>query len=62
MRLTIDRDRCSGHGRCYTLHPELFSADEEGFPELSMPIVPPELEAGASEACDACPERAISVS
>ena len=31
MRLTIDAEMCTGHGRCYTLSPQLLSDDEEGF-------------------------------
>ena len=29
-RLEIDSDRCTGHGRCYSLAPKLFDADEYG--------------------------------
>ena len=31
MKLTVDAHLCSGHGRCYTLVPELFTTDDEGF-------------------------------
>ena len=27
-RVTVDADRCTGHGRCYTLAPDVFDADE----------------------------------
>ena len=30
MRVRVDRDRCQGHGRCYSLAPELFEPDEVG--------------------------------
>ena len=26
MRITLDRMRCTGHGRCYTVAPEVFVA------------------------------------
>ena len=31
MKLTIDAAMCTGHGRCYTLAPDLLSYDDEGF-------------------------------
>src|SRR6187401_456533 len=30
MRVLIDEDRCTGHGRCYSLVPDLFDADDQG--------------------------------
>jgi ferredoxin len=30
MRVSIDQVKCQGHGRCYTLAPELFGEDDEG--------------------------------
>ena len=62
-RITIDRDKCSGHGRCYTLAAPFFEPDEEGFP-----VILDERE-GADDAnlslllaaAENCPERAIAV-
>ena len=32
MKIRIDEELCSGHGRCYSLAPEVFSArDDDGF-------------------------------
>ena len=30
MRLRIDAEMCTGHGRCYALAPEVFEPDEDG--------------------------------
>ena len=30
-RVAVDADRCVGHGRCYTLAPEVFDSDERGY-------------------------------
>ena len=30
MRVSIDADRCQGHGRCFTLAPSLFTFDDLG--------------------------------
>ena len=40
MRIAIDPERCSGHGRCYSLCPELFDEDEDGYPVLISESVP----------------------
>ncbi|EUA40756.1 ferredoxin [Mycobacterium avium subsp. hominissuis 101] len=29
-RVVVDAERCTGHGRCYTLAPDVFDADEFG--------------------------------
>ena len=63
MKLTIEAARCTGHGRCYTLAPQLLTDDEEGFvAERGQAIdVPPGLEAAARDAALSCPEGAISI-
>ncbi len=63
MRVRIDADLCSGHGRCYTLSPELFQSDDDGFPVQSGSEieVPPGLEEAARRAVANCPEGAISI-
>ncbi len=59
MKLRIDPDTCTGHGRCYALAPELFDCDDEGYGQVSRPDVDPAQEAAARKAVLACPERAI---
>jgi ferredoxin len=60
MRAQIDRDRCQGHGRCYTLAPTLFTEDDEG-----QGIVIGEGEVAESDVASAhlaeanCPENAV---
>ena len=62
MRIRIDENLCSGHGRCYTLAPDLFEDDERGFGQvIGAGDVAPEHEAQALAAARACPERAISI-
>jgi ferredoxin len=61
--LSVDDTRCTGHGRCYSVSPNLLSDDEEGMVTLrgsSMPISDDQL-ADAEEAVAACPERAITL-
>lgn len=34
MKVKVDGGLCTGHGRCYSLAPEVFEADDEGYSEL----------------------------
>lgn len=62
MRVVIDKAACSGHGRCYTLAPSVFAADDNGYGELVIEgKLPPELEPAARTGEANCPERAIRV-
>ena len=62
MKLSIDHDRCTGHGRCYELAPEVFDSDDSGYTVLLVDgDVPADLEARARQASLNCPESAISV-
>jgi len=61
MKVIIDHEACTGHGRCYVLSPDVFDADDEGYSTLRMTDVPPELEAQARTAVLNCPERAITI-
>jgi ferredoxin len=61
MRIRIDRNLCTGHGRCFSLAPEVFDYDEEGFSVLRLEKVPPDLEVTARRGARGCPERAVAV-
>jgi ferredoxin len=63
MRISVDLGRCNGHGRCYTVSPEVYAPDEEGYcaDEGRGREIPPRLEAAAVTGARACPEGAISV-
>jgi ferredoxin len=62
VKLSVDQVKCTGHGRCYDLAPELFDEDDAGRCVLLHADVPGELEAKAQVAADNCPEEAIRVS
>jgi ferredoxin len=61
VQLVIDRERCSGHGRCYTLAPGLVQADDDGLPVLEDPSLAAADPEAAEAAVRACPEGAISL-
>lgn len=61
MKIRIDSEACTGHGRCYAVAPELFEADDSGYGQVIEEDVAPEREADARRAVASCPERAISI-
>jgi len=61
MKVVIDGERCTGHGRCYAVSPTLFEADEEGRGILISTETPTGLRHEAQLAASSCPERAITV-
>jgi ferredoxin len=63
MRISVDAGQCTGHGRCYTVSPEVYAPDDEGFcaDRGHTRAVPAGLEAAAQAGAQACPERAITI-
>ncbi len=61
MRINVDPTRCTGHGRCYSLAPEVFDADDDGYCATREREVPSALEDQAVKGVRSCPERAIAV-
>lgn len=61
-RVWVDPDRCVGHGRCYTLAPDVFDADENGHSLVRVERVSGELEQQAVTGAQNCPEQAITLS
>jgi ferredoxin len=62
MKVAIDTQRCTGHGRCYATAPALFVDDERGFGQvIGDGAVAPEHSESARAAARACPEQAVSL-
>ena len=61
MRVRLDEEACQGHGRCYTLAPAVFDADDLGHCVVLTEEVTPEHEAAARLGVDNCPEHALSI-
>ncbi len=61
MKITVDGTKCTGHGRCYTLAPDVLFYDDEGFVTIRDVEfdVPPGREALIADVILACPEAAI---
>jgi ferredoxin len=60
MSLSIDPDKCQGHGRCALASPDLFDVSDDGFGVVLEPEPGPEYDAEIATAIGSCPEQAIS--
>jgi ferredoxin len=63
MKLSVTT-ACVGHGRCYSLAPQMLDSDDEGFVTIrdGDPItVPDGMEQLADEVAGTCPENAIII-
>lgn len=61
MRVSVDWQRCEGHGMCANAAPELFALDDEGELRLLQDVVPEELSRRAETAVRMCPVAALGV-
>jgi ferredoxin len=61
MRVRVDREKCTGHGRCYALAPEVYEADDEGYCVIPNENVAAELADVARRGALNCPEDAIEI-
>ena len=59
VRVSVDRELCVGHGRCYVLAPEVFDEDERGHCVIRRAHVPAALRKQAELGRESCPESAI---
>lgn len=61
MKVRIDQDLCAGHGRCYSLAPDVYEPDDLGHGVVINEDLPEEMRARAELGVANCPERAISL-
>jgi ferredoxin len=61
MKLRVDPDECTGHGRCYRIAPDLLSYDDEGYVSIRGQEIeiPADFADVAAELEGTCPEGAI---
>jgi ferredoxin len=61
MKVQVDPDLCTGHGRCYALAPDVFAPDDFGHCEVLVPVAEGPLADQARIGAENCPERAITI-
>jgi ferredoxin len=62
VKLKVDADECTGHGRCYRIAPDLLTFDDEGYVSIrgqEAIDVPADLIDAAQEIEGTCPEGAV---
>jgi ferredoxin len=64
VKILVDPEQCTGHGRCYSVAPDLLTYDDEGYVSVRGEAidVPADQVEFAEEAEGSCPEGAISLS
>jgi ferredoxin len=61
VKAIVDEQRCQGHGRCELIAPQFFAVDDRGISSVLVDDIDPADLAGAEEAEQSCPERAITM-
>ena len=63
MRVKIDGEPCTGHGRCAKYAPNVYRLDDDGYnaDRGSEIDVPPGEEENAKRGMKSCPEQAITL-
>jgi ferredoxin len=63
MKVKIDGELCTGHGRCSVVAPQFYRLDDNGYnADRGKTLdVAPELETAARFGAKKCPERAIRI-
>jgi len=61
VRVRVHPSVCEGWGNCHRFAPTVYPIDDQGYIDLHLLHVPPELSADAWLGADACPARAITI-
>lgn len=61
MRIIVDSDACTGHGRCAVVAAAVYVLDDDGLNRMNESEVPSGLEDEARQGAASCPERAITL-
>jgi ferredoxin len=61
MKVTVDKELCSGDALCVELCPEVFELDDDDIAIVKLNPVPEEHHAACREAAETCPEACIYI-
>lgn len=62
MRVSVDRERCTGHARCYAAAPEVLTIDDDGYSDIGVGReVPPGMQDAVRIGVASCPEQALRI-
>ncbi len=60
-RVKVNYETCLKTGQCYYLHPEIFRARDDDFPESVAPTFGEELREAMEDAAELCPTSSLLV-
>lgn len=60
-QVSVDPGRCVGHGRCYSLAPQIYDSDDVGHAVVLVADVSGDREQQALIGAQNCPEEAITL-
>jgi ferredoxin len=61
VKVVLDPQICTGHGRCYALAPEVFAPDDLGHCAIVVAEPSPDQHDAARRAVASCPEEALRI-
>jgi ferredoxin len=61
MKINVDTDRCTGHGVCESLAPEVFEVGDDGIVHLLTEDLAEDQRATLESAVAECPTQALSL-
>ncbi|NDZ92672.1 ferredoxin [Streptomyces sp. SID6673] len=61
MRITVDSDRCVGHGLCEATSPEVFEVNDDGYVDIDGAAADTADESVLREAAANCPSAALTL-
>jgi ferredoxin len=61
VKIVVDPDRCACFSMCTAIAPDLFQIGEAGHVEILAAEPPEALHEAAEDACDACPNQALTI-
>lgn len=61
MKITVDTDRCTGHGVCESLAPEIFEVGDDGIVHLLTDDLAEDQRTTIESAVAECPTQALSL-
>lgn len=59
MKVTVDHDRCEGHGKCVTAAPDVFELGDDDLSRVKVAEVTAAQKEGVEKAIRLCPRQAI---
>jgi ferredoxin len=61
MKISVDTDRCTGHGVCESIRDDIFEVGDDGMVHLRTQALTEDMRPQLEEAVAECPTQALSI-